>query len=214
MARKPDLIAFVIVFILASAAAKADVVFTLDQNGCSTGCWVDPMGTVALHQKAPDVVTVTLSLVPDYSLREAPDRNHHTLVFNTPNHPLLVASNLVTDSGTGVGWTLLGGPAPFKDAPFGDFSESLQCTKCEPHTNHLVFDLTSAGLTTSSFVGNTGGYYFAADVVGLTGRAGRGLTGNVASKGPGVPVPDGGATFLLLGGALFGLAPLRRRFGV
>jgi hypothetical protein len=76
----------------------------------------------------------------------------------------------------------------------------------------LIFDVTDSGLTPGSFkvAVSDSPYtiYFAADAGynGSTGLVGATLTST--------SVPDGGMTVMLLGGALVGLAGLRRKFRV
>ncbi len=55
-----------------------------------------------------------------------------------------------------------------------------------------------------------GGDYSSVDFSRLNHNAGVGLTGDVDSNGPQLPVSDGGFTIVLLGGALFGLEAVRR----
>jgi VPDSG-CTERM motif len=104
----------------------------------------------------------------------------------------------------------------------GDWSALVGCAStanpnpCSPGNipfiNDLHFTVTNATLAQLEIV-NNGGNFFAADIqCGATQpNCANGLTGPVDAH-PGTSVPDGGATVMLLGGALVGLGSLRRRF--
>src|SRR5262245_8374251 len=68
-------------------SAFGAIIFTLDQNGCSSGCSVLPAGTVTITNNGANQVSVSVELVDDYSLRGANDSNHHALVFNISGNP-------------------------------------------------------------------------------------------------------------------------------
>ena len=207
---------------------KADVlVFTLNINGCSSGCLVNPMGTVTLTDLVSNEVEVQVQLSSDYSFRHAPDGNHWAFVFDTINGATI--SNIT--SGDTESQTFVAATAPsFKDAPFGNFPYALDCKTCDKGvpkaptkpTQYLSFDVTATGLTAASFTTN-GKAYFAADVVGIDSAARSGKTGNVGTNTPGtskgfstVPEPTSAISLAtnLLGIALWLLGSafwLRRR---
>jgi hypothetical protein len=195
--------------VLVSGPAKADIVFPLDQNDCSPGCRVDVPGAVTLRQKGPNTVSVTLNLAPDYAFRALADGNHHTFLFNIPNNWLIMISNGVI-APHNEGALRLSTPSATQDSPFGNFFVDLQCTMCETPTNYVRFDLTSPGLTTSSFTRSASGYYFAADLQGVNASSSKEWTGYAASKGPASPVPENASSAVLLAVALLGLESLRR----
>jgi len=185
--------------------SSAAIIFNLDQNGCSVGCNVQPVGTVSVSQFAVNDVLVSLQLGPDYSLRGSNDPNHHSLVFNLSGNPAVSISG-VTSGDTDSQTFSFGGPGTFNDSPFGDFGYALECTTCTPGmagmtTRRLSFHLLASGLTEGSFVA-TSGIFFAVDVVGKTSAAGIGLTGNVGALAGDVTPPDGGVPEVSTGGML------------
>lgn len=128
-------------FLAAAVAAKADVVFSLDQSGCNSGCWVNAMGTFTLQQPTPDVVILSLSMISDYTLPDAAGRNHHTFVFNLLNSPVdYTASHVVSGSANSVAWSYAG-PAAVKDAPFGSFAVYFDCTACQEIPLHELLEV-------------------------------------------------------------------------
>src|SRR3954451_24062690 len=84
------------------------------------------------------------------------------------------------------------------------FNYSISCSGCgtgasSPLPGPLTFTATDGTiLTPDSFVANSGGYFFASDIIGTNGG-----TGNVAARGP-VPAPEP-MSLALLGSSLIGL---------
>jgi hypothetical protein len=179
-------------------AAQGDTIFSLNQSGC---CGTGPFGNVTLSQVNATTVHVleTLNSGNQFVRTGAGE----ALEFNVSG--TIAISNLTAGFATGVG----GDTAP----PFGVFISFVDCSGCGPGASSplpgpLSFDVTrAAGLLITDFTANSGGYYFASDIIAGTG----GPTGNVAANSfttTAVPEP---VSLSFVGVALFGLGLLRRR---
>ena len=203
------------VCLLASAPfAKADAigttaVFQLTLDGCTGTCGTSPFGTVTLVQTATGVVTVT-----------------ETLKTTVPAEGFVA-----TGAGKSLDWNLTGSPVvtigfltpgfastgATSASTFGNFGYSVDCggISCGPgasvtNPGPLSFTVTdAAGVNVSNFIGNTGGFFFASDIIGVNGN-----TGNVAA-GPGTTPPPPSvpepSSLMLFGTGLTAAAGLARR---
>lgn len=199
----------------ASSASAAVVTYNLDQNGCSVGCSVLPVGTITVTSTVANEVNVSVELLADYSFRSANDPNHHGLVFNLAGNPTVSIANITSGNSTSQTWAL-SQASTYNDSPFGTFEYSLDCTTCSPgmsgvQTRNLSFTLQATGLTASSFI-PTGNIYFAVDVVGKTAAAGIGETGNVgALQGTASNVPEPSSVVMCVSASAIALVRLARR---
>ena len=196
---------------LAGVSAQAATIFSLTQDGCSGtgGCGAGPYGTISLVQNgmgtsATVTVTETLAANENFAGTGAGD----ALDFNVSG-PITV-SNLTT------GFSLNPDAPPYSASAFGSFLDSITCTTCQGGNGPigpLTFTVSSAaGVTIGSFTGNTGGYFFAADIAGIVD--GHTNTGNVAAieggGGGGSATPEP-ATFIPMSSALIGALLYVRR---
>jgi hypothetical protein len=188
--------------LLASApVAHADTIFTLNHDACTGTCGTAPFGTIDLVQTTSTMVTVTETLASNE--RFAGTGAGDALEFNVTG-PITID---VLTSGFAIG------PAPDSASAFGSFLHSVTCSTCQGGKagnpdGPLVFTVTSAGgVTIADFIDNSGGYFFASDIVGNNGK-----TGNVGAKDgvtpPTVPEPS---SLLLFGTGLTAAAGVVRR---
>jgi hypothetical protein len=184
-----------------SPAARATSTFVLTQDACTGTCGTGPYGTITLDQTTSTLVTVTETLAANEIF--AGTGAGQALEFNV--------SGGVTIANITSGFAI--GPAPATASAFGTFLESVTCTACQGgNANNpagpLSFTVTSAsGVAIAFFIANSGGFFFASDIVGANGN-----TGNVADNDPGATVTPEPVSLSLVGASLIGLALLRRRF--
>ena len=174
-------IGFLAILALAPAA-RADLLYQLTDDGCTGGCGPQvSFGQVDLHTVSATEVEVTVTL---FNGNEFVDTGvHNALTFNVDDGTATVVP--VTTGFTNSTST--------NNPPFGTFGYALACTGCGPGGSSplpgpLVVDVSRAsGLAPSDFIANSGGFFFAADIIsGTTGK-----TGAVAASGlAAVPEPN------------------------
>jgi hypothetical protein len=201
-----------VVVLAAAPFAKADAigttaVFQLTLDGCSGTCGTSPFGTVTLVQTATGVVTVTETLKATTPAEGfVATGAGESLAWNLTGNPVITIGNLTS------GFASVG---PVSASSFGNFEYSVSCAgiSCGPgastvNPGPLSFTVTDgAGVNVSNFIGNSGGFFFASDIIGVNGN-----TGNVAA-GPGtvvIPTPEP-SSLLLFGTGLAAAAGLTRR---
>ena len=184
-------------------SARADLIYQLTADGCSGNCGPQAsFGSIDLHQVSSTevLVTETLNNGNEFVKTGAGD----ALEFNITGNPAITISNIT--SGFSVG------PAPDTASTFGSFDYSVTCSGCgnggsSPLPGPLSFDVTVAsGLLISNFSANSGGNFFASDIIsGTTGK-----TGNVAAMNAPTATPEP-VSFSLFGAGLLTLGLFRRR---
>ena len=201
------------VALTSGAPAKADLYYTLDQNGCSKTCAPTPFGVVDLTQVNSTTVSVTVTLenAAGFVSTGAGD----ALEFNILGDPTITVSNLTTGFAVDTSKKI-------SASTFGSFDYGITCTVptgcghggSDPNSGPLLFSTTDGmALSITDFVKNGSGYYFSSDII-----AGNGNTGNVASNTAPVTINPLGSTptpepisLSLLSVGLLGLAAVRRR---
>jgi hypothetical protein len=192
------------------ANATPTLTFSLTEDGCTGGCSSDPnfvFGTITLTQNG--VHSVIVSEILSANVAFVGTGAGDALEFN-------IASSVqrpITISNLPSGYVQVTGTD--SASTFGSFGFGITCDSngCGPGGSHtlpgpLTFTTTdSSNLNTTDFIGNTGGFFFASDVIGPSG-----YTGNVAARGSD-PVPEP-ITLSLLGTGLIGLSITRRKRSV
>ena len=190
-------------------AIGTTAIYSLTFDGCSGSCGTGPFGTITLVQTATGVVTVTETLASGVAF--VATGAGKSLEFSLAGDPAITIGSLTS------GFASTGAASA---SIFGSFNYSVSCAgiSCGPgasitNPGPLSFTVTNAsGVNVSNFVSNSGDYFFASDVAGVTGN-----TGNVAAGGgtvtpppppPAVPEPS---SLLLFGTGLTAAAGLARR---
>ncbi len=203
------LLAFGLMLSNAGTAAASTKTFTLDQDACTDTCGTGPFGTITLTEVTAFQVDVMVSLVAPvmFVATGAGD----SIAFNMSPGQNITLSNITS------GFAQTATPKGIGNTPFNLGVDCIICGSgaSNPQPGPLTLRVTSnLMITVASFIVNSGGYFFSADVLGFNGN-----TGNVGTKtGTVTATPDSNptptpepASMLLLGAGLLGLGALRRR---
>jgi|GEM_PF-3378971 len=197
-------------------ASAGVIVYNFDQDNCSSGCGLTNYGTVTLTDIVGGGVNVKVALLGGSGLIDTGALDKHTMAF------ALAGAPAVTITGLPSLWTATGPTSFTPGGGFGTFNYFLDCnTACasnSPWTAGLDFNITTASITTASFIdgGTVTDTYFVADISNPNG--GNAKTGRIGASyiGTGTPrititeVPEP-FTLSLFGAGLAGAAALRRR---
>jgi hypothetical protein len=193
--------------------------FDLTTDLCSGGCGTGPFGAVTVSSVTADEVSVTLTLAKGeiFARTGAGD----SLLFDLSGNPDITISNI---SPTSPAFTVVRSSSggKIKAGGTGQWEYAVDCTGCGSGTSAptsagpLSFDITDVtGISPGSFVVNDKNYYFAADIMGTTGKTGDVaapvLTSTTTSSGTPTAAVAEPATLAVLGSGLFALGLLRRR---
>jgi hypothetical protein len=207
-----SVVAGVVMVAVYAAPASADLLFTLNIDGCGGGCGstgIPPFGTITLHQVDANTVQITEALVSGVEFVKTGAGD--AIVFNT--------TKAVTLSNISSGFSQDPSGSPIHVGFFGDFDYGILCSGCgsggsSPLPGPLTFTAADGGtLSISDFIGNAGGFFFAADIINENAPGTTKPTGNVGTSDPAfaltttVPEPT---TLALFGAGLLALGLARR----
>jgi len=207
--------AFTALIGLSTVPASAGAItynFTLDQ--CSSGgCGLTNYGSVTVTDILGGGVTVHTALLNGSGLIDSGALSNHSLIFNLTGAPAVTITGLPTF------WTYAATSFTPSSGYFGTFDYVIDCnTGCapnNPYTAALDFTITTASITTASFIngGTAANAFFVADISNPNG--GTPLTGRIGATVSGDPPPPNlvpePLTMSLFGAGLAGIGALRRR---
>ncbi len=205
----------------ALAAPVTTNTYDLTSDLCSGGsCGAGPFGTVTVSSVSADEVAVTLTLAKGeiFANTGAGD----SLLFDLSGNPGIKISAISPTNPTFTAIQTASGGSIKAGGGAGTWQYAVDCTGCGNGTSSptsagpLSFDITDmSGITPGSFVVNDKNYYFAADIMGTTGKTGvvaapALTTTTISSGGTTSSVPEP-ATLAVLGMGLLALGQVRRR---
>jgi hypothetical protein len=219
--------ALVLLVFATGQRASADAIYTLNYDGCGGGCGNgngtsnNSFGFVTLHQLSSSQVTITLQITdPSYVVNTGNGTNHAPFAFSTDT---AVTISGIADQYSPQSTFFTVGANNATVSALGSFGYEIACTSNCPAGasgggagDFLSFTATarSGTLNLNDFIANSGGYYFASDILG---PGGTGTTGEVAAnRAPTITTNNNGsstvpepASLALLGGGLAALGSAR-----
>jgi hypothetical protein len=207
MFRKTLLLSLPAIFVLALIPARASTVqynLTVDQCTGSCGPSGTIFGTITLTDTVANTVRVKIRLASDYEFSHTD--SPVTIAWDLGGNPAIFANHLPS------GWSLLSstaGSLPMTTKDDFEYGLSWSARNAwftpQSHSDQLNFNLTGAGLSTSSFEGTSSNHFFAVDIYNAAICAPEGgKTGIVEAPGPQFGIADTPepGSFALLGGGL------------
>ena len=202
-------------FATATPASAGAITYDFTLDNCSgSGCGLTNYGSVTVTDIGGGGVTVHLALLNGSGLVSSGALDQHTLIFNLSGSPSVNITGLPNL------WSYAG-PSPYdaKGNLFGIYNYVIDCNAgCgtnNPYTSALDFTITTASITTASFIdgGTAADAFFVADISNPNGR--QALTGRIGATTSDDPPPPTQIpeplTMSLFGAGLAGIGALRRR---
>jgi hypothetical protein len=214
-------VALLFLLTMGAPIASADVIsFDLGTGNSAISGYTGPYATVEVDRTSTTVATITFtSLMNSGNIYLLGDGGSVAVNVNAASWTL----GSITGSNAGSGFT----PGPWSNGGagnedgFGSFNQTINSFDGFTHSSDKIqFTLTNTSGTWADasqvLTGNTLGNIAAAHifVTSSPAMASNGASATGFAAGDGKPVPDGGVTLMLLGGALVGLETLRRRLRV
>jgi hypothetical protein len=171
------------------------------------------VGTITLTQVGANMVNVFVDLLDGYGFVNT-GGDHTPFAFNLTSEAGLSAVFTSPAGGTYTSGMFSLNTAGGANTPYGTYGVAIDNSagngSGSAYYGDLAFTLTGTGLTTNSFVANTDGYYFSADLTDGRNTGAVAWSGRVGGGGQGSVVPEP-STYVLLASGMIGLVGVARR---